>query len=201
MLSDGPWSLVESFPRRQGPSVPSRHETQPTRWQGPTETGSIGTNSPGPHDPSAPCPVGTEGPMTLGTMSPRGYRRLDTMVPRLLGTLPHRTGMSLAPLLPRRMGHQVPWLMSRLGTMVPRRPKSHDARRPGSLGTSTTELFQECWGQDLTGPLVPSLCWQHGFKAPHGTWDPSDRSGHGRRRLAGTLVPRCLGIQRSISRR
>ena len=114
------------------------------------------------------------------------------MVPRLLGTLPHRTGMSLATLLPRRMGRQVPWPMSRLGTMVPRRPMSHDARRPGSLGTSTIELFQECWDRGLTGPLVPSCAGNMDPRLPMVTWDPSDRSGHGRRRLhehLGTKVP------------
>jgi hypothetical protein len=200
MLSDDPWSLVESFPRHQAPSIPSRLDPQPARSRGPTKTGWIGTNSPRSLDPSAPCPVDIEGPMTLGTKSHWARHRLANMVPVDLATLPPRTGMSLATLLHRRPGRSVPWLTSRPGTMVTRRPMSHDDRLPRSLGTSTIELPEGCWKQGLVMPSFPSWCGQHGIKAFPGTWVPSDCSGHGRRRPAGTSVPRCPGIQRSRCR-
>jgi hypothetical protein len=168
MLSDDPWSLVESFPRRQGLSVPSRLETQPTRPQGSTETRSIGTKSPISLDHSVPCPVATMEPTTPETKSPWGFHRLVTMVLVDHGTLSHRVEMSLATLVHRRMGRQVPWPTSHLGTMVPRRILSHDAWLPGSLGTSTIELLEEYWIRGLAGPSVPRLCGHQGFEAAHG---------------------------------
>jgi hypothetical protein len=169
MLSDDPWSLVESFPRRQGLSVPSRLDSQPARPQGTTETRSIGINSPMSLDPSVPCPVATKGPMTPETMSPRGFHQLVTMVPVELGTLSHRVEMSLATPVHRRMGRQVPWSTSRLGTMVPRRILSHDAWRPGSLGTSTIEPIEGYWDRGPAGPSIPGWCGQHGSNAFRGT--------------------------------
>ena len=165
MLSDDPWSLDESFPRRQGLSVPSRLETWPAWPQGPTETRSIGTNSPMSLDPSVPCPVATKGPMTPETMPPWGFSQLVTMVPVDLGTLSHRVGMSLATPVHRRMGRQVPWPASRLGAMVPRRMQSHDAQRPGSLETSTIKLLEEYGDRGHAGPSIPSGCGQQGIEA------------------------------------
>jgi hypothetical protein len=179
MLSDDPWSLVESFPRRQGLSVPSRLDSQPPRPQGPTVTRSIGTNSPISLDPSVPCPVATKGPMTPETMSPWGFHHLVSLVPVDLGTLSHRVEMFLAILVHRRIGRQVPWLTSRLGIMIPRRIGFLDAWRPGSLGTSTIELFARYWDRGHAGPSVPSRCGQHGSNALRGTWAPG---------IAATLV-------------
>ena len=226
MLSDGPWSLVESFPRRQGPSVPSRLGSQPPRSQGPRETRSIGTNSPMSLDPSVPCPVATKEPMTTETMSPWGFHRLVTMVPVDLGTLSHRLAMSLATPVHRRMGRQVPWPIespwyhgpsTTPGPMMPGDQGRSGHRRSSSSRNIETEVLpgprsqacagnkgskppaahRRCWGRGLAGPSVPSLRGQHGSNAFLGTWVPSDCGKLGRRRPTTTLEPRCPGIQRS----
>ena len=169
MLSDDPWSLVESIPRYQGPSVPIELGTQPNRPQYSMVAGSIDTSFSMSHGSSASRPVGTEVPMTRGTKLHRAPRQLATMAPGYLETSLHRSGISLATPLHREMGRQVPWPSSRLGTMVPRGHMSHDTPPSGLLGTSTIKSLEGYW--DL-GPWRSQRPWSWISQGPLSTKVP-----------------------------
>jgi hypothetical protein len=184
MLSDDPWSLVESFPRRQGLPVPSGLGTQPARSKGLVETREVGTNTTASHGPSAnrslgPLPYRYQGAHVAGSHAARNpsstwnhgpdvnrdHAASNHQVPwdLVFPVLGPPWSLAASTIKPDRgPGARVPGYPATEVPMIPRRPCGQAA-----AGNSAPSSHRPPWSLALMGPSLTRVSGPHRANVPH----------------------------------
>ena len=136
VLSDQPWSLVESIPRVQGSWDPSRLGTQPSRSQDVLETGWIETDFPTSHAPSAPRFLGFRLYWHRGLQKAGNQHAQDS-------------------LPPWHNGSQKPWDPVASSGKAPGDPVASSGKVPGDHGSRASPWIREPRSTDIQRSRSP----------------------------------------------
>jgi hypothetical protein len=181
VLSVWPWSLVELFPRTQGPGVPSCLAPQPPRSQEIPE----------------PCGIETDFPMSQVCSI---YRLLDSLLHRHRGGNKARNHQVQSRSPTRCIGPRKPWNQVSSG-----RKAYWDTglSRPGPLETMAARMPRnlDCSRANVSRSLAAMVHCSHSDQARPGTSGSMAPWRHGCQASWEAQVPRSLNIQRTRSPR